>query len=90
MPLSNGGFMARKRRRFIKIISFRISLDNFILTMGLSFILGGLIGVAGMYYGIKFERDRYKASLYYADKEIVDKAEKASLPGKDKMVKISF
>ena len=82
--------MGKNKRKFIKIISFRISLDNFILTMGLSFLLGGLIGVAGMYYGIKFERDRYKASLYYADKKIVDKAEKASLPGKDKLVKISF
>lgn len=58
--------------------------------MGLSFLLGGVIGVAGMYYGIKFERDRYKASLYYADKKIVDKAEKASLQSKDKMVKIGF
>ena len=43
-----------------------------------------------MYYGIKFERDRYKASLYYADKKILDKTEKAPLPGKDKMIKISF
>lgn len=58
--------------------------------MLLSFISGGLIGVAGMYYGIKFERDRYKASLYYADKKIVDKAEKEAKTSKDKLVKISF
>lgn len=82
--------MSKKRRRFIKIISFRIRLDNFILTMVLSFLLGGAIGVAGMYYGIKFERDRYKASLYYADKKIVDKAEKEAKTNKDKLVKISF
>jgi hypothetical protein len=79
-----------KRKRFIKIISFRIRLDNFILTMVLSFLLGGAVGVAGMYYGVKFERDRYKASLYFADKKIVDKAEKGVVAGKDKMVKIGF
>lgn len=81
--------MGKNKRKFIKIISFRISLDNFILAMVLSFTFGALAGVGGLYFGIKYERDRHKASLYHAE-HFVEKAEKSPSDDNIQMTKLSF
>lgn len=81
--------MGKNKKKFIKIISFRINLDHFILAMTLAFTFGAMCGIGGLYFGLKYERERYKASLYHAN-HFVEKAEKRPSDDNVQMTKLSF